>query len=481
MKRRATLLAAVGAAALASCAAGPDYRRPETALPAAWTTEAPWHAARPDDAIDRGKWWRIFQEPVLDALENDAVDRNPSLLIASEHLAQARAIVTIAASSLYPTVNLDAGENRLKISQDRPRAIYSLPNASTVQNDLTAGFAVRYELDLFGALRRQAESARASYDQARADLVNARLVVTAELAADYFSLRSLDTEIDVVRRNIEAQRKALELVSARHDNGVASGLDLGEQQAQLDTTVTQIDLLRVQRAQFEHAIARLVAAPAPAFSIPPQSAPIQVPAIPVGIPSDVLQRRPDVASAERAMAAANAQVGAAKAAFFPSVLLGAGYGRESNQLSNLLATPSALWSLGVAATQPLFDAGRIAAGVDFAQAGYRSSVAAYRDAVLGAMQEVQDGMSGTTFLARAAAESDAAVKSALRVVTLATDRYTGGLATYLDVISAQQTLLTNERQQAQIHGEQTVNAVYLVKALGGGWEGLEGTVLAKQH
>jgi outer membrane protein, multidrug efflux system len=475
----ATVLVAAGA--LASCAVGPDYQRPETALPAAWTTEAPWHAARPDDAIDRGQWWHIFKEPALDALESDAVERNPSLAIASEHLAQARAIVTIAASSLYPSVNLNAGENRLKISQDRPRASYTLPNASTVQNDLNSGFAVRYELDLFGAVRRQAESARASFDQARADLANARLVVTAELAADYFNLRGLDTEIDVVRRNIEAQRRALELVSARHDNGVASGLDLGEQQAQLDTTVTQIDLLRVQRAQFEHAIARLVGAPAPAFSIPPQSAPIEVPAVPVGIPSDVLQRRPDVASAERAMAAANAQVGAAKAAFFPTIMLGANYGRESNQLTNLLSAPSALWSLGVAATQPLFDAGRIGAGVDFAQAGYRSSVAAYRDAVLGAMQEVQDGMSSTTFLARAAAESDAAVKSSLHVVALATDRYTGGLATYLDVINAQQTLLTNQRQQAQIHGQQTVNAVFLVKALGGGWEGLEGTVLAQQH
>ena len=274
----------------------------------------------------------------------------------------------------------------------------------------------------------------------------------------------------MVRQNIVAERRALDFVSSRHDMGVASGLDLAQQQSQLDTTVTQIDLLRVQRAQFEHALATLSGVPAPSFKMEPQIVTLNVPAIPVGLPSDLIERRPDVASAERAVAAANARIGVAKAAYFPSIPLVGSYGAESNTAASLFNAASNLWSLGVSATQPLFDAGRLSANVDFARAGYRATVARYREAVLVAMQEVEDGMSGIGNLERAAAESGAAVASAQRVVDLANDRYTGGLATYLDVVTAQQALLANERQQAQIRGQQMLVAVYLVKALGGGWQ-----------
>jgi NodT family efflux transporter outer membrane factor (OMF) lipoprotein len=462
--------------ALAGCAVGPDYQRPGAELPATWTTEKPWHAGAPADGAERGAWWQVFGDARLNSLEVDAVAHNQTLLVAGERLAQARAQANVAFAALFPTLTGNVGDQRERISADRPRASYAIPNTSTVQNDLTAGFGVHYELDLFGGVRRQLESARAGADQAEADLANARLVLTAEVAADYFSLRELDAEIDVVRQNIVAERRALDFVSSRHDMGVASGLDLAQQQSQLDTTVTQIDLLRVQRAQFEHALATLCGLPAPAFTLAPEIVSMNVPAIPVGVPSDLLQRRPDVASAERAVAAANAQIGVAKAAYFPSVPLVGVYGVESNMASTLFNSASNLWSLGVSAAQPLFDAGRISANVDFARAGYRATVAQYRATVLTAMQEVEDGMTGIGNLDRAATEAGAAVTSAQRVVDLANDRYTGGLATYLDVVTAQQALLANERQQVQIHGQQMLVAVYLVKALGGGWQVGDGPV-----
>jgi len=441
-------------------------------MPAAWKTVEPWRAGRPDDGVVRGNWWEIFHDQQLDSLETEAIGHNQDLAVARERLAQARAIVTVNRAPLFPQLDANAGAARNKISADRPLALYNFSNASTVQNDFTAGFSVHYEVDLFGAVRRQYEAARASEQQTRADLENARLVVTAEVAGDYLNLRALDAEIDVVRQNIAAQRRALDFVTSRHDMGVASGLDLAQAQAQLDSTVTQIDLLRVQREQLEHALAALTGAAAPEFAIAPALAPLAVPEIPIGVPSDLLERRPDVASAERAMAAANAQIGVAKAAYFPSVPLAGAYGVESNTLSSLFNAASNFWALGVAATGSLFDAGRLSANIDFAQAGYRATVASYRQTVLTAMQEVQDGLTGSANLSRAASEAAAAVRSAQRVVDLANDRYAGGLATYLDVVTAEQALLANQRLQVQINGQQVLTAVFLVKALGGGWQGL---------
>jgi NodT family efflux transporter outer membrane factor (OMF) lipoprotein len=455
---------------LAGCAVGPDYEKPAVETPPAWTAEAPWRAARPDDSARRGNWWEMFGDQRLNALETEARERNLSVASAEEHLQQARALARATSAGLFPQLGANAGGARERSSANRPLASYVQPNSTTVQNDFTAGFAVRYEADLFGGVRRQVEAARAAQEQAQADLENARLVLAAELAADYFNLRALDDEIGIVRENIDQQRHALDFVRNRHEMGVASGLDLAQAQAQLDTTTTQIDLLRVQRAQFEHALATLVARPAPGFTVEPLVQPLVVPAVPVGVPSEVLQRRPDVASAERAMAAANARIGVARAAFFPSISLGGVYGVESNHLSNLFSAASNLWSLGLSVSQTLFDAGRLSAGIDFARSDYRATVDSYRLTVLTAMQEVEDGMSGTVYLARAATEADAAVHSAQRVAELANTRYAGGLANYLDVITAEQALLANQRQQVQINGQQMLVTVYLVKALGGSWQ-----------
>jgi NodT family efflux transporter outer membrane factor (OMF) lipoprotein len=274
----------------------------------------------------------------------------------------------------------------------------------------------------------------------------------------------------VIARSIALQRRALEIVSARHELGATSGLEVAQQQALLDSTLSQVDLLRKLRSQFEHAIATLTGTPAPSFAIEVAVKELAPPAVPLGVPSDVLERRPDVASAERAMAAANAQIGVARAAFFPSVTLGPSIGVDSRTISALFDAPSLLWSIGVAATQTLFDGGRISANVNFAQAGHAATVANYRRVVLFAMQEVEDGITGLAALERASDLSRAAVASSQRVLDMATARYEGGASTYLDVITAQQSLLGSERQAAQVRGQQMLTAVLLVKALGGDWK-----------
>jgi outer membrane protein, multidrug efflux system len=470
---RLSPLAAVLAAllAFAGCAVGPDYRRPAADLPVAWTLEVPWRTGAPADDADKGAWWRAFGDPQLDALEERAARDSPTLAIAAARLAQARATVTATSAGLFPSLALTSRDQRLRISANRPLANYSSPNSSTVQNDFTLGFAASYEVDLAGRVSRSVEGAKASAGQSAADLANTRLVVGAELASDWFSLVTLDASLDVLQRSIALQRKALAFVNSRHELGAGTGLEVAQQQALLDNTLTQVDVQKRQRAQFEHAIATLVGAPAPTFSLPPVTRDLQPPAIPVGVPSDLLQRRPDIASAERAMAAANAQVGVATAAFYPSVILGPTLGEESRTLAALFDAPSLVWSIGVSATQTLFDAGRTRANVDFARAGYDASVASYRRTVLVAMQEVEDGITGVAALDRATTQANVAVASAQRVLDMSDARYEGGVATYLEVITAQQSLLAAQLQATQLAGQRQLAATGLVKALGGGWDG----------
>ena len=469
MKATFRLALIAAALAVAGCAVGPDYKRPAPDLPVAWKLEAPWRTGAPADGADKGDWWKVFGDAQLDTLEQRAFHHSPTLAIAAARLAQARATVTATSAGLFPTVSLASRDQRLRISANRPLASYTSPNSSTVQNDFNLGFAASYEVDLAGRVSRSVEGAKASAEQSAADLANTRLVVSAELASDWFSLVTLDASLDVLDRSIALQRKALDFVNSRHELGAGTGLEVAQQQALLDNTLTQVDVQKRQRAQFEHAIATLVGAPAPSFSLPPVQRDLQPPAIPVGVPSDLLQRRPDVASAERAMAVANAQIGVATAAFYPSVILGPSIGEESRMLSTLFDAPSLVWSIGVSATQALFDAGRTRANVDFARAGYDVSVAAYRRTVLVAMQEVEDGITGLASLDRATTQANVAVASAQRVLDMSNARYEGGAATYLDVITAQQSLLAAQLQAAQLAGQRQLVATGLVKALGGGW------------
>src|SRR5450755_317370 len=462
---------AVGAAALlAACVAGPNYARPEVQLPPAWKLEAPWQAGVPDDAAPRGPWWQRFHDVRLDTLQEQALANSPSLEIAEARLEQARAIVRATSAQRLPNASVGARAARQRISANRPLSAYSSSNFETVQNDLAPSLTVAYEFDLAGRIQRSIEGAQASAEQSAADLETARLLLATDLATAYFNVRATDIELDVLARSIALQRRSLDFVSTRHDLGVASGLDVAQQQALLDTTLTQVDLLRRQRSQFEPAIAALAGTPAPSFALGPDIAELEPPTVPLGVPSDVLQRRPDVASAERAMAVANAQIGVASAAYYPSITIAPSGGFESRALASLFDAPSLVWSIGATITQPLFSGGRLGANVDFARANYDATVASYRRTVLVAMQEVEDGITGLASLERAGTQARTAVDTARRVLDLATARYEGGATTYLDVITAQQSLLAAERLAAQVGGQRLLISVFLIKALGGDWQ-----------
>ncbi len=463
--------AALAALLLAACTVGPNYTRPQVDTPPTWQTDSYWRLAQPSHAPLALDWWQVFGDTTLNGFEQQALAQNQTLAAASAHYAQARATLAGNQAQQLPELDLDGNVSRLRIAQNRPLTNYNTPNVSTVQNNVDLEPTITYDTDLFGRIRREVEGAKASAQQARDDLANARLVLTTDLASDYFALRELDAEIDVLNRSVDLQRKALDYVTNQHDLGAVSGLEVLQQKAELDATDVQARLLLNQRAQFEHAIAALVGAAAPQFTIAPRPSQAAVPEIPLGVPSDLLQRRPDIASAERAMAAANAQIGVAKAAFFPSLTLNPAIGWDSTQFANLFTAPSLLWMVGANLGQVVFDGGRRAAAVDFADAGYRQTEAIYRQTVLDALQQVQDGVTGLSVLDGAARQSHAAVVDAQHLLSLANDRYSGGLVAYLDVITAQQSLLTSERQDVQIRGQQLAVSVSLVKALGGGWDG----------
>jgi NodT family efflux transporter outer membrane factor (OMF) lipoprotein len=440
-------------------------------MPAQWKLEAPWREGTPSDSVPKGPWWIRFADADLDALQAQAIANSPNLAVASARLAQARAQLAVADASAYPTLGASVRASRQRISANRPLSNYASPNFDTVQNDFIGLLTASYEVDLAGRVKSTIEGAAATAEQAVADFENTRLVLTADLATAYFNLRAIDIELDVLSRSLELQRRSLELAKARHDLGATSGLDVAQQQALLDATLTQVDVLRRQRGVFEHAIGTLTGTGAVAFELQPKVRVLLPPAMPLGVPSDILERRPDVASAERAMAAANAQVGIANAAFYPSFTLGATLGSETRYLPALYDMPSLIWSIGASVAQTLFDGGRLRAQSDAARAAYDGTVANYRRVVLTAMQEVEDGITGMASLERAYEQALVANASAQRVLELATARYEGGATGYLDVITAQQSLLNSERLAAQLLGQRLLSAVFLVKALGGGWEG----------
>jgi NodT family efflux transporter outer membrane factor (OMF) lipoprotein len=466
---RTTVLAAALIAALAGCSLAPTYERPAMDIPAHWQTEAPWRAAQPADDAPKGPWWQRFNDPQLDKLIEQALRENQSLKVALSNLEQAQALTRVARAGLLPTVTASSNNARTHTSAERPLASYSSPTMSTVQNDFVLRADVSYEADLFGRVRSAVANAAATEEQAGANLENFRLLLAAQVATTWYNLRETDAEIAVVQEGLALQRKALQFVRSRHQDGVASGLDLAQQQALVDSTATQAELLTRQRAQYEHALATLVGTPAPAFHIEPVPLKGTPPQLPVALPSDVVERRPDVAAAERGAAAANAQVGVARAAFFPSVMLNGGAGWESRDLVLLFSAPTLLWSFGTQIAQTVFDAGRTRARVDVANAAYQGAIANYRQTVLGALQEVEDGLAGLQSLDRAATQARAAVESARKVYEIASVRYEGGLATSLDVITAQQSLLNNRRTAVQILGQQMTTSVFLVKAVGGDW------------
>ncbi|HZD31501.1 MAG TPA: efflux transporter outer membrane subunit [Candidatus Angelobacter sp.] len=468
MKRLAIAAAALAGIALAGCTVGPKYQRPPAPAPEAWSTQGPWRAADPKDALPKGAWWEIYHDDQLNQYEKQLLAANQSLFAAQDRLRQARSLARVASAGLFPTMSADPSASGQRYSANRPGS--STPETALTQSVYTVPFALSYEVDLFGRQRKTLEAANASLQSTAADLYNVQLVLTAELAADYFTLRELDAETQVVRESISIEQKGLDLVNDRHQGGLASGLDVAQQQTLLDSTGTQLYLVEQQRATFEHAIAVLIGEPAPTLkvaAVPLNSAP---PPVPLGMPSDMLERRPDVATAERTMAQQNALVGVAQSAFYPQFTIAAGGGFQSISISSLMTTPSAIWAVGGDLLQPIFNGGRNRANLAASRSAYDESVANYRESVLLAFQQVEDGLSSLNALSQAAASQNNAVNSARRSLELSNNRYVGGVASYLDVITAQVSLLESQRLATQLLGQQMVTSVYLVKALGGGWD-----------
>jgi outer membrane protein, multidrug efflux system len=459
--------AAITCGLLAGCTVGPNYKRPPAPAPEAYKTPAPWRDAAPKDSLPKGAWWEVFNDPELNAYEQQLLTANQSLLAAHDRLEEARSLARVTSAAFFPQASVDPNASRNRYSGHRPEVL-SIGNALT-QSTYEIPFFMSWEPDLFGRVRRNMQASNANLQATAADMYNVNLVLTSELAADYFSLRELDAEYQVVQDSVEIQQKGLQLVEYRHNGGVASGLDLAQQQTLLDSTQTQLYLVKQQREQFEHAIAVLTGNPASTFSVPIKSLTETPVPVPLGVPSDLLERRPDIAIAERQMAQQNALIGVAKAAFYPQLTLFGAGGFQSTNITNLISAPTAIWSLGGDLLEPVVNGGRNRANLAFARQSYDETVASYRETVLVAFQQVEDGLSGLNELSQAASTQDAAVADARKALEIANNRYVGGVTTYLDVITAQSTLLTNQRLSTQLLGQQMVTEVALVKALGGGW------------
>ncbi len=455
---------------VAAFAGGPKYKEPDTAVPQNWQSPVSWQPANPVDSLPKNAWWTIFGDSELNQYEDRAMGNNQTLKAAVARLAQARAFARVTSSGLYPELDAGVSGQRQRLSANRPTNGARIVPTAITQNTFSIPFTLNYEVDLFGRVRRSLEAANASLQASAADLENVRLLVSSELAADYFQLRELDAEMAVVQKAVDFQKQGLQLVESRHQGGAVSGLDVAQQQTVLDSSYTQLALLQQQRAQFEHAVAALQGLPAPEFKAPVRSLDPQLPKIPVALPSELLQRRPDIATAERQVGAANAQIGVARSAFYPSIFLGGTGGFQSADITKLLDGPSAIWSVGLSALEPLIAGGRNRARLENSKAVYDEDVANYRESVLVAFQQVEDALSGLNALETASDSQQRAVADAQTSLTLANARYTGGLVTYLDVITAQEQVLTNERLATQIQGQRLVTSVLLVKALGGGWD-----------
>ena len=464
-RRRAISALALAMLAGACRTVGPDYHRPAAPTAAQWSAPEPWRPSSPKDAIPKGQWWTVFRDDALNTLEAQALDANQQLKAAAAQYEQARALTALTLSAIYPSLSVSAQAERQRLSGNRTGG----NGEALTQDPVTLPLTVGYEVDLFGKRIRSIEASRASLEASAAVLENVRLVITAELASDYFTLTRLDTELGILTRTSDALDRALQLVQARYAGGIASGLDVAQEETLLAATRTQAILLRQQRDQFEHAIAVLVGKPAPGFRVPGQDLAAEPPALDTGLPTDLLERRPDVSEAEREMAAANARIGVARSAYFPSLDIFANGGWQTVSVLKLFDVPSLIWAAGATVAADLFDGGARKARVTFAEAGYDAVVASYRETVLRALAEVEDDLAGLRVLNDAQTTQAQAVAAAMRALDIANTRYAGGLTSSLEVVSAQQALLTNQRLATQIQGERLVTTVLLIKALGGGW------------
>ncbi|HEY4382437.1 MAG TPA: efflux transporter outer membrane subunit [Acidobacteriaceae bacterium] len=460
---------AIAVLALGGCKVGPNYKAPPMPAPPSYSDaghNGDWAAAKPADAADRGAWWAVYHDSQLNDLEQRCATANQSIAAALHVYEQAHDLVRENRSALYPTVGIGASATRDRVSANKP---LRAPGQSNDYWDFLIPLSISWEPDLWGGIRRQIESSTASAQASAADLANTRLSLQGTLAIVYLQLRGLDLQAQLLRTTIDAYTQTLQLTQARFKGGLATESDVSQAEAQLEAARAQLVDLGVQRAQFEHAIAVLVGAPATGFHVAEQPLAGDPPSIPTGVPSELLERRPDIAGAERRVAAANALIGVAKSAYYPNITLGASAGIESSALSTLFNTNSTNWSVGPGASEVLFDAGRRKAQVDFALAQREQAVALYREQVLSAFRDVEDQLSALRVLEEEATVQQRAVDAAKRSTDLSLLRYRRGLAQYLEVLTNQTIELSDERAAAALVARRVVAAAQLQMALGGGW------------
>jgi NodT family efflux transporter outer membrane factor (OMF) lipoprotein len=464
----------IGLILFKGCDKAPKYVKPTVSVPPAYKEVAAenfketenWKFARPKDDVIRGKWWEMFNDSQLNALEEQVNISNQNIALADANFRIARAVVKESRSQYFPTVTTSPS---IIVSRQSSRPTPANVSAGRVITDYTLPFDATWEPDLWGRIRNTVSASASEAQASAADLENVRLSVEAELAFDYYEVRSLDEQKQLLDATVVAYQQGLDLTRVRFQTGIASDEDVAQAETQLETTQAQATDLGIQRAQLEHAIALLTGQPASTFSL--ASAPLQTgpPPIPVGVPSQLLERRPDIAASERRVAEANAQIGVTKAAFFPALTLSGAAGVAGTSLASWFTWPARFFSVGPTLAQTLFDKGKRAAANEQARAQYDGTAASYRQTVLTAFQEVEDNLAALRILSQELEQQETAVKSSERSLSLANERYQSGIDSYLNVITAQTTLLANQRTAANLRMQQMTASVELIKALGGGW------------
>ena len=462
-----TLLAAV-VLQFVGCTVGPKYHRPVVETPPAYKEMGNWKTAEPGDEKLGDKWWEVFQDSRLNDLEEQIAVSNQNIKAAFAQYQQARAVLRYNRADYYPTVVAAPSAGRTRYSNNRPPHNPSFSGVTF--NDFVVPLELTYEADIWGRVRRTVESSRDQAQASAADLAAVNLSMHANLAFDYFAARSLDAEEKLLQDTVVQYEDALKLNEDRYDGGLASDVEVEQARTQLETTRAQAIDVGVARAQFQHAVAVLVGKPPAEFTLPPLPLTAPPPSVPAGMPSELLERRPDIAAAERAMASANAQIGVAKAAYYPLVNLTGSGGFESGSITTLLQGPSGFWSVGAAALVTVFDVGRRRAVTDEAIQGYDYAVASYRQTVLAGFQQVEDNLAALRILEHEATVQNAAVQASEASLELSNIRYRGGVTSYLEVTTAQTAALADEVTAVNLLGRRMANTVLLIQALGGGWD-----------
>ena len=463
---------------LTDCTVGPKYQRPAVESAPAYKEAEGWKLAQPGDAALHGNWWELFGDSQLNALEQQVNVSNQNIAAAFASFMQARAVVKEAQSQYFPTLTVSPSVSRTRSSATLAAGAGGTTSGTTtiagsgggIFNNFDLPFDASWTPDLWGRVRNTVRGNVAAAQASAADLENTRLTAQAELAVDYYQLRTQDTLRQLLDQTVVAYQESLDLTRAQYETGIGTDEAVAQAEVQLKSTQAQDTNLGIARAQYEHAIALLVGQPASTFSIPPEPLKASPPPIPIGLPSQLLERRPDVAASERLMAQANAQIGIAKAAYFPTLTLSAAGGFESSSVSDWLTWPSRFWSVGPTLAETLFDAGLRRATVQQFQAAYDQTVATYRQTVLTAFQQVEDNLAAIRILAIQLQQQDDAVASSQRYLNIATDRYKLGLDPYLDVITAQTAFLSNQQTAVTLRMQQLTDSVQLIEALGGGWD-----------